>query len=82
MEFRLKNRLDEKTEAIINSVIAAAIDVHRELGLGYLDKKSSRILRFLCALRGKMEGRKRLPLNLLSKKTVEYRINNLFLIIY
>jgi len=37
-ELRVKNRLDEKTEALINSIIGAAIDVHRELGPGYLEK--------------------------------------------
>ena len=38
MNPRIKNRLDEKTEALITSIIGAAIDVHRELGSGYLEK--------------------------------------------
>lgn len=38
MNLHVKNRLDEKTEALINSIIGAAIDVHRELGPGYLEK--------------------------------------------
>ena len=38
MGLRVKNKLDEKTEALINNIIGAAIDVHRELGPGYLEK--------------------------------------------
>ena len=38
MKFRIKNPLDEKTETLIKSIIGAAIDVHRELGPGYLEK--------------------------------------------
>ena len=38
MVLRLKNKLDDRTETLINSVIGAAIEVHRELGQGYLEK--------------------------------------------
>jgi len=38
MEFRVKKKLDDKTETIIQNIIGAAIDVHRELGAGYLEK--------------------------------------------
>lgn len=38
MELRIDNQLDEKTEIIIRNIIGAVIDVHRELGPGYLEK--------------------------------------------
>jgi len=38
MELRIKNQLDERTELLIKSIIGASIDVHRELGPGYLEK--------------------------------------------
>ena len=38
MELRVKNQLDGKTELLIKGIISAAIDVHRELGPGYLEK--------------------------------------------
>ena len=38
MELRVDNQLDEKTEILIRNIIGAAIEVHRELGLGYLEK--------------------------------------------
>lgn len=38
MELRIGNQLDEKTELIIRNIIGAAIEVHRELGPGYLEK--------------------------------------------
>ena len=38
MELRIADRLDEKTETLIKNIIGAAIDVHRELGPGYLEK--------------------------------------------
>lgn len=38
MELRIDNQLDEKTEMLIRNIIGAAIDVHRELGRGYLEK--------------------------------------------
>ena len=50
MEFRVKKKLDDKTETIIQNIIGAAIDVHRELGAGYLEKErlvKSGIRRFI-----------------------------------
>ena len=38
MALRILNRLDEQTEALMHSIIGAAIEVHRELGPGYLEK--------------------------------------------
>ena len=38
MEFHAKNKLDDKTEMLIQNIIGDAIDVHRELGPGYLEK--------------------------------------------
>ena len=38
MELRVDNQLDEKTEILIRDIIGAAIEVHRELGSGYLEK--------------------------------------------
>jgi GxxExxY protein len=38
MELRIGNQLDEKTELIIRNIIGAGIEVHRELGPGYLEK--------------------------------------------
>ena len=44
MELHIDNQLDEQTEAIIKSIIGAAIDVHRELGPGYLEKVYERAM--------------------------------------
>jgi GxxExxY protein len=38
MELRVENQLDEQTEILIRNIIGSAIDVHRELGPGYLEK--------------------------------------------
>jgi len=38
MELRVNNQLDEQTEMLIRTIIGTAIDVHRELGPGYLEK--------------------------------------------
>ena len=38
MRLRIDNQLDEQTEIHIRNVIGTAIEVHRELGPGYLEK--------------------------------------------
>lgn len=38
MRLRIDNQLDEQTEILIKNVIGTAIEVHRELGPGYLEK--------------------------------------------
>ncbi|MFT4553426.1 MAG: GxxExxY protein [Chlamydiales bacterium] len=38
MTFHLQNRLSDETETLIRSIIGVAIEVHRELGPGYLEK--------------------------------------------
>lgn len=38
MELRINNQLDEQTEMLIKNIIGVAIEVHRELGPGYLDQ--------------------------------------------
>lgn len=52
MEFCIANQLDEKTEILIRNIIGAAIDVHRELGPGYLEKVYERAMAFELRHRG------------------------------
>jgi hypothetical protein len=40
MEFHAKNKLDDKTEMLIQNIIGAAIDVHREPGPGYTHRNN------------------------------------------
>ena len=40
----IKDRLSGRTEAVIKSIIGAVIEVHRELGPGYLEKVYERAL--------------------------------------
>ena len=38
MELRIDNQLDEQTQILIKNIIGTAIEAHRELGPGYLEK--------------------------------------------
>jgi len=38
MTIRLKRKLDDKTEELMSAIIGCAIEVHKELGQGYLEK--------------------------------------------
>jgi GxxExxY protein len=38
MGLRLENRLDDETEILISKIIGVAIEVHKELGAGFLEK--------------------------------------------
>jgi len=52
MEFCVDNQLDEKTELLIRNIIGAAIDVHRELGPGYLEKVYEQAMKIELKRRG------------------------------
>ena len=52
MELHVGSQLDEKTEMLIRNIIGAAIDVHRELGPGYLEKVYEQAMAFELRHRG------------------------------
>jgi len=52
MKLQVDNQLDEKTEILIRNIIGAAIDVHRELGPGYLEKVYEQAMAFELRHRG------------------------------